>query len=205
MPHPALSVSFDSIQETPAGTPVLSSQRMPVLDGIRGIAILLVMSFHFWIVGIAGGSRPWERVYGDVAGMGWIGVDLFFVLSGFLITGILYDSRNAIHYFRVFYGRRTLRIFPLYYGALACFFLIGPFVLAHLHVSTLAGMQSAAAAKFFSWTYLLNWYEGSMGWDAVAHPLQHFWSLGIEEQFYLLCPQCSPAFAKTTMMGRWQT
>ena len=204
MPHPALTVSFDSLQKNSAAAAkpaAFSGERMPVLDGIRGIAILLVMSFHFWIVGIAGGSRPWERVYGDVAGMGWIGVDLFFVLSGFLITGILYDSRNALHYFRVFYGRRTLRIFPLYYGALAFFFLIGPFILAHLHVSTLEGMQSADAAQFFSWTYLLNWYEGARGWNAVAHPLQHFWSLGIEEQFYLLWPLLVLKLARRRLIG----
>ncbi|MGA2909783.1 MAG: acyltransferase [Terracidiphilus sp.] len=181
--------------------PAPSGDRIPVLDGIRGIAILLVMTFHFWIVGIWGGTLPWERVYGDVAGMGWIGVDLFFVLSGFLITGILHDSRESPHYFRVFYGRRTVRIFPLYYAALAIFFLIGPFVLAHIHAPTMADMQSPTAAKLFAWTYLLNWYEGFKGWNAVAHPLQHFWSLSVEEQFYLIWPFLVLKLTRRRLMG----
>lgn len=192
---PKVAPSAVSKRHTPSG------DRVPILDGIRGIAILLVMIFHFWIVGTAGGALPWERVYGDVAGMGWIGVDLFFVLSGFLITGILYDSRETPHYFRVFYGRRTVRIFPLYYGALVIFFLAGPLVLAHLHVPTLADMQSANAEQLFSWAYLLNWYEGFKGWNAVAHPLQHFWSLGIEEQFYLIWPFLVLKLVRRRLMG----
>jgi peptidoglycan/LPS O-acetylase OafA/YrhL len=158
------------------------------------------MTYHFWVVGIAGsaassitssssgGTLPWEHVYNNVAGFGWIGVDLFFVLSGFLITGILCDSRESPHYFRIFYGRRTVRIFPLYYAALTIFFLIGPFVMAHIYRPALADMQSGTTVKLFAWTYLLNWYEGFKGWTAVAHPLQHFWSLSVEEQFYLIWP-----------------
>lgn len=179
----------------------LSVERVPALDGIRGVAVLLVMAFHFWIVGIEGGTLFWERVYGDVAGMGWIGVDLFFVLSGFLITGILYDSKSSARYFRVFYGRRTVRIFPLYYAALAVFFLIGPFVLTHIHAPVLDGMQSPAATKVFSWTYLLNWYEGFKGWEVVPHPLQHFWSLAVEEQFYLVWPFLVLKLVRRRLMG----
>ena len=178
-----------------------SSDRIPVLDGIRGIAVLLVMIFHFWIVAFSGGNLLWERIYDDVAGMGWIGVDLFFVLSGFLITGILYDSRDSLHYFRVFYGRRTVRIFPLYYAALAIFFLVGPFVLARVYRPALADMQSGAIVKLFAWTYLLNWYEGFKGWGAVAHPLQHFWSLSVEEQFYLIWPFLVLKLERRRMMG----
>ncbi len=178
-----------------------SADRVPALDGIRGVAVLLVMTFHFWIVGIEGGTLLWERVYGDVAGMGWIGVDLFFVLSGFLITGILYDSKDTAHYFRVFYGRRTVRIFPLYYGALAFFFLIGPFVLSHIHAHTLVGMTSPAATKLFSWTYLLNWYLGIKGWEVVPHPLQHFWTLAVEEQFYLIWPFLVLKLTRRRLMG----
>ena len=178
-----------------------ASDRVPVLDGIRGIAVLLVMIFHFWIVAFSGGNLLWERIYDDVAGMGWIGVDLFFVLSGFLITGILYDSRDSLHYFRVFYGRRTVRIFPLYYAALAIFFLVGPFVLARVYRPALADMQSGAIVKLFAWTYLLNWYEGFKGWGAVAHPLQHFWSLSVEEQFYLIWPFLILKLERRRMMG----
>jgi peptidoglycan/LPS O-acetylase OafA/YrhL len=120
------SSTADKESRTPDG-------RMPVLDGVRGVAILMVMMFHFWLFGTVPGATLWERVYSRVAGTGWIGVDLFFVLSGFLITGILYDSRGGRHYYRVFYARRTVRIFPLYYASLALFFWVIPFVLTRLH------------------------------------------------------------------------
>jgi len=181
--------------------------RVPVLDGIRGIAVLLVITYHFWVVGIAkaadsaGVTPRWERVYAYGIGMGWIGVDLFFVLSGFLITGILCESRESPHYFRVFYGRRTVRIFPLYYAALAIFFFLGPLVMTHLYRPALADLQSGTTVRFFAWTYLLNWYEGFKGWNAVAHPLQHFWSLSIEEQFYLIWPLLVLRLARRRLMS----
>lgn len=175
--------------------------RIPVLDGIRGVAILLVMLLHLQTLGTVGTTLPWERFYGDLVGFGWIGVDLFFVLSGFLITGILYDSRESRYYFRVFYGRRTVRIFPLYYAALTVFLLVDPFVVAHLHGITLAGLENTNAANLFTWTYLLNWYEGYKGFNAVAHPLQHFWSLAVEEQFYLVWPFLVLKLARRRLMG----
>jgi len=101
---------------------------MAALDGVRGLAVLGVMLFHF-VTGIQAAPHPvplinrlhlwqvWRLPYA-----GWIGVDLFFVLSGFLITGILVDSKGAPGYFRRFYLRRVLRIFPLYYGILAVVF-----------------------------------------------------------------------------------
>ncbi len=175
-------------------------ERIPVLDGIRGIAILLVMVFHFWVFGIATGTRLWERVYASAAGMGWVGVDLFFVLSGFLITGILYDSRGRQHYFQVFYGRRTVRIFPLYYASLALFFWIIPFLLVRLHHSQFSETYNSPTAKLFAWTYLLNWYEGLRGFNAVSLPLQHFWSLAVEEQFYLVWPILVLTLARRRLM-----
>src|SRR5438552_6539803 len=89
--------------------------RVVALDGLRGIAILLVM-MHHQTVQI--GSTAVDRFAGFWTTGGWIGVDLFFVLSGFLITGILYDAKGKSHYFRNFYARRVLRIFPLYYAVL---------------------------------------------------------------------------------------
>src|SRR5688572_27631555 len=93
--------------------------RIPSLDGVRGLAIALVMVSHFaWF----GGWHPesgLDRAAFALLTSGWWGVDLFFVLSGFLITGILLDSKATAHYFRNFYLRRVLRIFPLYYGTLA--------------------------------------------------------------------------------------
>jgi len=167
---------------------VLSSERVPVLDGIRGVAVLLVMMFHFWSVATARNAFLWERAYSAVAGMGWIGVDLFFVLSGFLITGILYDSRVSSRYFRVFYGRRVVRIFPLYYAALIIFFVVIPLLLPHLHHPAAFDIGTSTTGKVLAWTYLLNWYEGIGGFDVIPHPLQHFWSLAIEEQFYMVWP-----------------
>src|SRR5215216_5117511 len=103
---------------------------IPALDGIRGIAILMVMLCHFTNRGLP------NTIVGKIVRRsfeaGWSGVDLFFVLSGFLITGILFDSKPQAHYFRNFYVRRTLRIFPLYYGFLIALFWILP----HVHPFT---------------------------------------------------------------------
>ena len=88
----------------------------PGLDGLRGVAILLVFLRHYAILLV-----PSKVFYA-----GWVGVDLFFVLSGFLITGILYDGRGLPHYYRNFYIRRALRILPLLY-----FLLLGAGVLRY--------------------------------------------------------------------------
>src|SRR5262249_26439141 len=107
--------------EGDAATPAVVAPRfaghMPALDGVRGLAILAVLLFHF--VAQTTATNAFERAVNRVLNYGSLGVDLFFVLSGFLITGILYDAQSSPRYFRNFYMRRVLRIFPLYYFVLA--------------------------------------------------------------------------------------
>ncbi len=105
-----------------------NGSRSAPLDALRGLAILSVMIYHF--TGVIGFASAPGKALVWVGHQGWIGVDLFFVLSGYLITGILSDEKQAKprSYFLVFYARRTLRIFPLYYGVLAFVFLLGVLV-----------------------------------------------------------------------------
>ena len=183
------------------GPGVALGGRIPVLDGLRGIAILLVMIFHFWHIGVTTGPALWERFYANAANVGWAGVDLFFVLSGFLITGILYDSRDDPHYYRVFYARRTVRIFPLYYGFLVLFYGIVPFTLGLLHRSQYSPIYDTTITKLFAWTYSLNWLIGLKGMHAASVSIQHFWSLAIEEQFYLAWPFLVLTLPRRRLMG----
>jgi len=156
-----------------------SRRHLPALDGVRGLAIVLVLVSHLMLFNDRTGSR-----FGDslaaLRGLGWTGVDLFFVLSGFLITGILYDTLHDPQYFRSFYMRRFLRIFPLYYGFLAFLLVLGHW----LHFAW-GGRQYV----------LLGYMQNTTLWFPVTdfHPgvwadLNHFWSLAVEEQFYLFWP-----------------
>src|SRR5438309_218918 len=99
-------------------------KRLTQLDGIRGLAILLILAWHFVAIQIQAepGTLPWYLR--RALGLTWSGVDLFFVLSGFLIAGILLDQRNATNFFKVFYFRRVCRIFPLYFLVLLLFILV---------------------------------------------------------------------------------
>jgi peptidoglycan/LPS O-acetylase OafA/YrhL len=155
---------------------------IPALDGIRGIAIAMVMAVHFFY-----GFQPTnglEKFVTSVAGYGNLGVDLFFALSGFLITGILLESkRDDSHYFRNFFMRRLLRIFPLYYGVLALIFLGLRWVPA-LQGET---MDEMVSSQWWAWGYGVNFLVASKG--AWTPPyISHFWSLAVEEHFYLIWP-----------------
>ena len=165
-------------------TEVRDRHRLPALDGIRGLAILLVMFLHF-----ADRSQPIglaNRLYTQITGVGWIGVDLFFVLSGFLITGVLIDSRQSARYFKDFYARRTLRIFPLYYACLVAWIAVAPLFHPSSEVRQVA-IAKMHQDQLWYWTYLSNWKMGLDGrWPPMGTSV--YWSLAVEEQFYLVWP-----------------
>ncbi len=162
---------------TPTRAPTPGAHH-PALDGLRGVAVLLVLAFHFLHIDGEGGAV--ERTLLSASRTGWAGVDLFFVLSGFLITGILLDARGGQGYFRAFYARRVLRIFPLYYAYLAVLFLVVPRLLPSLDVKS--GTQG------WLWTYLGNVLFAREGGFEASPYTGHFWSLAVEEQFYLVWP-----------------
>lgn len=162
-----------------------SSQRIIELDGIRGLAILLVLLYHFVAVAIPGDSGAVLRVTRQVLSKGWSGVDLFFVLSGFLIAGILIDNRQSSSYFKVFYIRRAFRIFPLYYLFLSLFILLQRFGPQSGWFSQNLFVNAFPNAPYF--VHLQNFYmalNGTFGNEYLAVT----WSLAIEEHFYLLLP-----------------
>src|SRR6478609_10902665 len=124
-------------------------KHVPALDGLRGVAILVVMLFHMAMVPPVG---TMASVWASLAHFGGLGVDIFFVLSGFLITGILLDARGKLHYFRNFYARRMLRIFPLYY-AVVFFSLV---ILPRAMPWTLAKFGTVNRDGVLYWFHLSN-------------------------------------------------
>lgn len=171
-------ISDASSTGSDAQNPLTPRDRVHALDGLRGLAILAVFLFHY----VGEGGTPHSFLVRGIHGItrfGWAGVDLFFVLSGFLITGILFDTQHSPHYYRAFYIRRTLRIFPLYYFFLGLVAFVG----------VLLGVRWTAGHALFL-VYL--GYPGALILpNLVKLPyirLVHLWSLSVEEQFYLLWP-----------------
>ena len=118
--------------------------------------------------------------------LGWAGVDLFFVLSGFLITGILLDAKGTPHSFRNFYARRILRIFPLYYGFLAVTLVA---TLVRYETAGSDGLHQIWGAQPWLWTHTANyWHAAQTAWTPWAEIVVPLWSLSVEEQFYLVWP-----------------
>ncbi len=157
--------------------------RIVALDGVRGVAILMVMALHF-LCSMSRGGDALDRILGKLASYGVYGVDLFFVLSGFLITGILADTKGRPNYFKSFVLRRTLRIFPLYYGVVALV-VVAP----HIGVTDAVAphLAEVGAVQGWLWSYLTNFYLATTNSFSIPY-VSHFWSLAIEEQFYLGWP-----------------
>jgi peptidoglycan/LPS O-acetylase OafA/YrhL len=169
----------------PTGEPT----HIPALDGLRGCAILAVLLLHFTSALAAPASAP-ARAIKQVSSLGWTGVDLFFVLSGFLITGILADAKETPHRYRTFYARRALRILPLYYGFVLLLFIVPPLIGARAYTTSFADQLPY-------WLYLQNFRPMSSGaLDFAAH----LWSLAIEEQFYLVWPLVIFTFSRTAAL-----
>jgi peptidoglycan/LPS O-acetylase OafA/YrhL len=155
-----------------------SGRHIASLDGLRGLAFLMVFFRHYGMTSHA--TNIWLKSAFFICFGGWMGVDLFFVLSGFLITGILLDTRELPTYFTNFYARRALRIFPLYYTVLAILVVLTPW----LHLQWHKG----------HWAYAF--YAGNVAYSlnpslSSVQPyvsFLHLWSLAIEEQFYLVWP-----------------
>jgi peptidoglycan/LPS O-acetylase OafA/YrhL len=153
----------------------------PALDGLRAVAFVLVFYQHYY-------SLPW----------GWTGVNIFFVLSGFLITGILFDTREDAHRARNFYIRRTLRIFPLYYGIFVAILVLDPvlhwrwsmaWLAWPLYLANFLRYLSPSFAHTGSWLQLAaNAWLTAPRFPHTQFYLGHFWSLCVEEQFYLVWP-----------------
>jgi len=163
-----------------------SKQHFPVLDGLRGIAVLGVVLTHYTISnsGPPFGNGPLE--------FGWAGVDLFFVLYGFLITGILLDQKESPNYFRNFYARRVLRIFPLYYGILA----LG-FSLKALHLRPVLSFDHCSAFWYLFFAYNLFISAERRFPQGTLCPV---WSLAIEEQFYFFWPYLISKFTRQQLV-----
>ena len=163
------------------------SGRIPELDGLRGVAIAMVLFFHYFFLttpAVPGSPLAYLLAAGRLA---WSGVDLFFVLSGFLIGGILIDARHSHNYFSVFYTRRFFRIIPIYTLLLTTFYLFS--IIAS---GPLAGKFSWIRKDELPWyphiLFLQNIWMAFRNSAGTVYGLAVTWSLAVEEQFYLTLP-----------------
>ena len=168
--------------------------RIKELDGLRGVAILLVVSFHYVNTQLVDNTNHISQVLAKITSFGWVGVDLFFVLSGFLIGNILITNKRSPNYFSTFYIRRIVRIIPNY------FFLL-------VICGVMFNMDYFKGNYFFSdpgniplWSYFLMIHNFFMAhYDSLGNrALSITWSIGIEEQFYLIFP-----FLVYYLKNRW--
>ena len=176
------------------------SSRIPELDGLRGAAIFMVVVFHYLEqqgnVARAGLTSILQRL----VLMGWSGVDLFFVLSGFLIGGILLDARNSPSYFRTFYTRRFFRIIPIYYLWILAYIVLAGVASPMLRARSNSGLIMAPNASIYAYfLFLQNFMVVPFAGLAGAW-FSHLWSLAVEEQFYLVSPLVVRLFSTRRLM-----
>lgn len=158
--------------------------RIMELDGLRGIAILLVISFHYINNQLVNSLSPIGKLLAKATSFGWVGVDLFFVLSGFLIGSVLMRTKESNNFFSTFYLRRFLRIIPNYYLLLVLFIIVQllPYFSSNYMIT---GNQAIPLSSYFIMIHnFYIAYENNMGVGALSI----LWSIGIEEQFYLIFP-----------------
>lgn len=175
-----------AIPQSPQGDLHLaqSPKRIPELDGLRGIAISLVVLCHYVADSETTGDSKLLRHFFQLFSVGWSGVDLFFVLSGFLIGSILLESRGSSHYFRTFYLRRVHRILPIYYLWILLYFVsrAARYWFVSHSVDTLVDFQHVA--RYILFIQNLFWSKTPSEWLWLGAT----WSLAVEEQFYLCAP-----------------
>jgi peptidoglycan/LPS O-acetylase OafA/YrhL len=163
--------------------PIADTARIPALDGLRGVASLMVVAYHFGPHIVRDGG-PFQFLH-NVPPFWFHGVDLFFVLSGFLISGILVTIKDSPRYFRTFYARRAFRIFPLYYAVL----------IGYVIALTVLQSQASSLGRLFEhplplWSYAFYLQNFAMAAGGTFGPiwLAGTWSLAVEEQFYTSLP-----------------
>jgi peptidoglycan/LPS O-acetylase OafA/YrhL len=161
------------------------SARIPEVDGLRGIAILLVMVWHCIVAPSVSGPHTIASYNADFLGFTWSGVDLFFVISGFLIGGILLDHKTSTRYYRAFYVRRFFRIVPVYLVACIAFWILALVIPPRGYGYSL--LFGNSPPPFTVLTFTQNFWMGlAGGFGALA--FAPTWSLAVEEQFYLTLP-----------------
>ncbi len=156
-----------------------TTAHLPALDAVRGMSMLMVAVYHMTFI------RPTNTLETGIVFIAqslWVSVDIFFALSSFLITGILLDSVNKARYFRNFWARRSLRVFPLYF-AIVIFSLL---ILPYLNHPKMSNFGRIKGDEWYYWIYLQNI---PIAWGGFRHAiLDVTWTLAIEEQFYLIWP-----------------
>jgi len=155
---------------------------IPELDGMRAVAIGAVLLYHCW--GYLG-EAPVGRAVSSLAAIGWAGVDIFFAISGFLITGILLSAREQANYYKRFFIRRSIRIFPLYY-LVTTLVLIAGLAIRYLELPVSDPSLDHLDRIWINYLYLVNFAVAFFDNDTVL--LSIAWSLAIEEQYYLIFP-----------------